>query len=51
METNLIMAIITALLAMSEAISFVPAMKSNGIFQLVYNILEVIGSKFGKGGN
>lgn len=32
--------IAVALLAVSEALSLIPAVKSNGIFQLVYNFLK-----------
>jgi len=32
--------ITVALLAVSEALSLIPAVKSNGIFQLVYNFLK-----------
>lgn len=34
--------IIAALLAISEVLSFIPAIKSNGIFQAVFNILKKI---------
>ena len=32
--------IITALLAVSEALSLIPSIKSNGIFNLIYNTLK-----------
>lgn len=34
-----------ALLAVSEALSLIPAVKSNGIFQLIYNALKSIKKK------
>lgn len=34
------------LFAISEALSFIPAVKSNGIFQMIYNFLkEKVGKK------
>lgn len=35
----------TALLAVSEALSLIPAVKSNGIFQLIVNLLKAVGGK------
>lgn len=43
-ETALI--IVSALLAVSEALSLIPSIRSNGIFQAVFGILRaVIGKK------
>ncbi|MDP2366525.1 MAG: hypothetical protein Q8M94_22450 [Ignavibacteria bacterium] len=42
MENTTIIAILGALLAISEALTFIPAIKSNGIFQLVYNMLKIL---------
>ena len=36
------LAIVTALLAISEALSMIPSVKANGIFQAIYNILKSI---------
>jgi hypothetical protein len=37
--------ILTALLAASEALALIPALKSNSILQVVMNILKGIGAK------
>ena len=37
--------IVTCLLAISEALTAIPAIKSNGIFQLLVNILKTIAGK------
>lgn len=39
-NTALLVAVLGALLAISEALSFIPAIKANGIFQLVVNIAK-----------
>ena len=39
------MAIIVALLAVSEALAFIPKVKSNGIFELAFNILKTLAGK------
>ncbi len=36
------LAIVTALLAMSEALSFIPWIKANGVFQAIANALKSI---------
>ncbi len=36
---QLALAIVGALLAVSEALSFIPSIKANGIFQVVINVL------------
>lgn len=40
MSHEAVIVLLGALLAVSEALSLIPAVKSNGIFQLVYNILK-----------
>jgi hypothetical protein len=40
MDATIIIAIISAALAISEALSLIPSIKSNGIFQLIYNTLK-----------
>jgi len=42
MELTTIMAWIAALLAVSEALSLIPGVKANGIFQVVWNVLKMI---------
>ena len=42
MEPTTIIIIVSAALAVSEALSMIPGIKSNGIFQLVFNILKFI---------
>ena len=37
--------ILAAALAVSEALAFIPKVKSNGVFQGIYNILKVISGK------
>lgn len=41
-------AIFGALLAISEALSFIPAVKANGIFQLVMNLMKMVTLKNNK---
>ena len=36
------LAVVTALLAISEGLSLIPAVKSNGIFQAVYNGIKAL---------
>ena len=43
-----IMIILAALLAISEALSLIPQVKSNGVFQVIYNLLKSLAGK-GKG--
>ena len=40
--------ILTVLLAISEALSLIPQVKSNGVFQVIYNLLKSLAGK-GKG--
>jgi len=42
MEPTTIIIIISAALAISEALSLVPGVRANGIFQLVFNMLKVL---------
>jgi len=46
MESAII--ILTALLAVSEALSLIPQVKSNGVFQVIYNLLKSLAGR-GKG--
>lgn len=41
MEVGTIGIIIGALLAISEALSLIPLVKANGIFQMLWNILKI----------
>jgi len=40
--------VVTALLAISEALSLIPQVKSNGVFQVIYNLLKSLAGR-GKG--
>lgn len=44
MNENLVI-ILSALLALSEALSLIPAVKSNGVFQLILNIVKKLAPK------
>ena len=46
MESTMI--ILAALLAISEALSLIPQVKSNGVFQAIYNLLKSLAGR-GKG--
>ncbi len=48
MDQQTVMVVIGALLAVSEALSLIPALKSNGVLQLVVNLLQTLCGK-GKG--
>lgn len=39
------MAIVVAVLAVSEALAFIPSIKANGVFQAVVNVLKKIANK------
>ena len=41
MEIGTLSIIIGALLAISEALALIPAVKANGIFQMLWNILKI----------
>ena len=45
MELNTIMAIVSALLAISEGLSLIPRFKSNGVFQIIVNVLRWLATK------
>jgi len=45
MDINTIMIVVSALLAVSEALSFIPRLKSNGVFQIVVNVLKWMATK------
>lgn len=45
MDINTIMVVVSALLAVSEALSFIPRIKSNGVFQIVVNVLRWLATK------
>ena len=42
METTTILIIVSAALAISEALSLIPGIKSNGVFQLTHNMLKML---------
>lgn len=37
--------IVTALLAVSEALSLIPDVQSNGVFQMLWNVLKILAGK------
>lgn len=41
MDVNTISIIVAALLAVSETLSFIPQVRANGIFQMIWNVLKV----------
>jgi hypothetical protein len=45
MDINTIMIVVSALLAVSEALSFIPRIKSNGVFQIAVNVLKWLSTK------
>ncbi len=42
------LAAVVALLALSEALSLIPAIKANGVFQMIVNVLKYIKSVLSK---
>jgi hypothetical protein len=49
MEVDSQTVIVAALFAISEVLGMIPAVKSNGIFQFIANLLKALSGK-GKGG-
>ena len=45
MEIKTIMAVVSALLALSEGLSLIPRFRSNGIFQFIVNMLKWLATK------
>lgn len=45
MDNQTYIIVISALFAVSEALSLIPAVKANGIFQLVSNIIQTLAGK------
>lgn len=45
MDATTIGIIIAALLAVSEALSLIPQVKANGVFQMLWNVLKIIAGK------
>jgi hypothetical protein len=45
MDNNTYAIIFAALLAVSEALSLIPAVKSNGIFQLLFAVIQKLQGK------
>lgn len=37
--------IVIALLAVSEALSLIPSVKANGVFQMLWNVLKIMAGK------
>ena len=48
MEVKTIAVILAALLAVSEAIALIPAIRANSIFQMIWNLLKVLAGKKNK---
>lgn len=42
MDSTTIAVIIGALLAVSEALSLIPSVRANGVFQMFWNIVKII---------
>lgn len=42
MELTTITAIVGALLAISEALSLIPGVQSNGVFQVIWRVLRIV---------
>jgi len=45
MDIATVSMILAALLAASEALSMIPAVRSNGIFQAVWNVLKMLAGR------
>ena len=41
MEVTTISIIVAALLAVSEALSLIPSVRANGLFQMAWNVLKI----------
>lgn len=46
-QDTLLMAIVVALLAISEVLAFIPSIKANSVFQLIVNFIERLAEKKG----
>lgn len=51
LSTDQLIIIVTALLAVSEGLSLIPSVKSNGVFQFIVNLLKKIAGKKDEQGN
>jgi len=45
LDINTVMIVLSTLFAVSEALSIIPQVRSNGIFQIVFNVLKVLSEK------
>ncbi|GAH83483.1 unnamed protein product [marine sediment metagenome] len=45
MDAITISVIVAALLAVSEALSLIPSVKANGVFQMLWNVLKILAGK------
>lgn len=43
MEANSIAIVFAVLFAVSEALSLIPGIQANGIFQMIWNVLKIFG--------
>jgi len=48
MDITTITVIVAALLAGSEALSLIPSVRANGIFQCIWNVLKIIAGSTSK---
>ncbi len=48
MDINTLLVIIAAVAAVSEALALIPGIKSNSVFQVIYNLLKSIGNAIKK---
>lgn len=42
MDINTLLVIIAAVLAVSEALALIPGIKSNSVFQIIFNLLKAM---------
>lgn len=45
MDATTISVIVGALLAVSEALSLIPSVRANGVFQMLWNVLKILAGK------
>jgi hypothetical protein len=45
MDSQTVAIVVGALFAVSEALSLIPAVKSNGVFQFIFNLLKILAGK------
>lgn len=45
MNNELVMVILVAVLALSEALAYIPSVKSNGVFQMVVGVVKSLAGR------